>query len=157
MLVLSLALPLLSLPLAQSFAMSRVDIVGSNVLVTRPVIPLALSLLSLSQSFTTSQVDTIGRNLLLTRPVTSAFSFFLALSSTVTLSSACSSSSWNSQRLSRSFVTGRIDVRSNCCSDSPCDFRLLCLFFFRIRYLSFLFIFRSRSLLLRLCRFLSLL
>jgi hypothetical protein len=78
-----------------------------------------------------------------TCPVTSA-SYF-----------SCSSSSWDSQRQSRSFVSWRLDIRSNCSSNSPCDFRLLSLFFFRVRFLSFLF--RLCSLLLRLCLFLFLL
>jgi hypothetical protein len=45
-------------------------------------------------------------------------------------------------------------MRSKCSSDSHRDFRLLSLFLFRVRYLSFLL--RLCSLLLRLCRFLFL-
>jgi hypothetical protein len=100
---------------------------------------LWLLFLPLTQSFPTSRVDIVGSNLLVTRPVTSARSFSLASSSTVASSSACSSSFWDFQRISRSFVTRRIDIRSNCSSDSSCDFRLLSLFFFRVCYLFFLF------------------
>jgi hypothetical protein len=121
---------------------------GSTLLVTRAVIsacPFSLSLLvlvlRLTQSLVTSRLDRAGSNL----PVTSACSCFF--------SSACSSSSWSFQRLSKSFFTGRVNIRSNGSNDFPCVFRLL----FRVRYLSFLFLFRSCSLLLRLCHFFFLL
>jgi hypothetical protein len=117
---------------------------------------LVLLSLPLIQSFVTSLLNIEGSNLLVTRSVISSFSFSLHSSSfsyTVAFSCARSSSSWDSQRLSRSFVTGRVCKRSICSSHSHCDFYLL---LFRVRYLYFLFFFRSCSLLLRLCRFLFL-
>jgi hypothetical protein len=88
--------------------------------------------------------------LVLSPPETVSLSFpFLSLFRLIS-----SSSSWDFQRLSQSFVTRRIDIRSNCSSDSPCDFRMRSLFFFRVRYLSFLF--QLCSFLLKLCRFLFL-
>jgi hypothetical protein len=101
------------------------------------------------------------RNLLMNRPEIIPCSLSLASSSTVAFCSACyfscpcSSSSWDFQRLSWSFVTRRLDIWSKCSSDSPCEFRLLSLFFFRVCYLHFLFLFRLCFLLLRLCRFFS--
>jgi hypothetical protein len=121
-------------------------------------LPLALSLalpllsLALAESLVTSRVAIVGSNLLVTRPVTSARCFSLISSSNVAFSFACyfssaySSSSWPFQRLSRKVVTWRLAIRSNCSSDSPCDFRLLSLFLFHVRYHSFIF---------RLCSLLS--
>jgi hypothetical protein len=122
-------------------------------------IALPLWLFLASRPLTTSFVK---RNLLMTRPEIIPCSFSLASSSTVAFCSACyfscpcSSSSWDFQRLSWSFVTGRLDIRSKCSSDSPCEFRLLSLFFFRVCFLHFLFLFRLFFLLRRLCRFLFL-
>jgi hypothetical protein len=106
---------------------------------------LVLLSLPLIQSFVTSLLGIEGSNLLVTCSVISSFSFslnFSFFSSTVAFSCARSSSSWDSQRLSRSFVTGWVGERSICSSDFHCDF---CLLLFRVRYFFFLFLFRSSS------------
>jgi hypothetical protein len=105
---------------------------------------VALHSLPLTKSITTNLLDIVGSNLLVTQPVLSTCSFSLVssfISSTVAFSCACSSSSWDSQRLSRRVFTGRVDIQSIYSSDSPCDFRLLSLFLLRVRYLSFRFLF----------------
>jgi hypothetical protein len=111
----------------KAFVTSRVGIVGSNLLVTRPVTYSACFFALVSSSI-------------------------VAFSSACYFSSAYSSSSWDFQQPSRNVVTWRLDTRSDCSSDSSWDLRLLSLFLFRVCYLSFLF--RLCSLLLRLCPFL---
>jgi hypothetical protein len=73
---LSLWLPLVSRPLIQSFFTRRLDIIGSNLLMTRPFSPALsppLLFLPLTQSFVTSRPDIVGGNFLITSACSCCF------------------------------------------------------------------------------------
>jgi hypothetical protein len=120
------------------------------------------SFLRLTQSLVTNRLDIVGSNLLGTRLEISTCPFCLACSS-LFLPFAISPAldplfprTPSDYLGALSLVTGWVDIRSICSSYSHLYFRLLSLFLLRPRYLSFLFLFDLRSLVLRLFRFLFL-